>query len=97
MTVRVDQQAKQQFDELCQQFGMSSNTAINIFIYQVIRQKSIPFIISAGEEDKKESARKRVLAAFVKQREKVMGNSEPEVSLDDINHEIDIVRQERDR
>ena len=31
MTVRMDNQQKAQFDKLCEQFGMSANTAINIF------------------------------------------------------------------
>lgn len=94
MTVRVDSQAKLQFDQLCQEFGMSSNTAINIFIHQVIRKGAIPFTISVSDEDKKEAARKRVLAAFNKQREKVMRSTEPEILLEEINHEIDLVRQE---
>ena len=43
MTVRMDNQQKAQFDKLCEQFGMSENTAINIFVKAVIRSKSIPF------------------------------------------------------
>ena len=52
MTVRMDNQQKAQFDKLCEQFGMSANTAINIFVKSVIRSKSIPFSIqSKNEED----------------------------------------------
>ena len=47
MTVRMDNQQKAQFDKLCEQFGMSANTAINIFVKAVIRSKSIPFSIQA--------------------------------------------------
>ena len=39
MTVRMDNQQKAQFDKLCEQFGMSANTAINIFVKAVIRSK----------------------------------------------------------
>ena len=39
MTVRMDNQQKAQFDKLCEQFGMSANTAINIFVKAVIRGK----------------------------------------------------------
>ena len=49
MTVRLDNKQKAIFDELCAQFGMSANTAINIFVKAVIRSKSIPFPIQAGE------------------------------------------------
>ena len=31
MTVRMDSQLKQRFDALCAEFGMSANTAMNIF------------------------------------------------------------------
>ena len=39
MTVRLDNKQKAIFDELCAQFGMSANTAINIFVKAVIRSK----------------------------------------------------------
>ena len=63
MTVRMDNQQKAQFDKLCEQFGMSANTAINIFVKAVIRSKSIPFSIQAkNEEDDKVTAKAK--AAF---------------------------------
>lgn len=52
MTVRMDNQQKAQFDKLCEQFGMSANTAINIFVKAVIRSKSIPFSIQAKMKKK---------------------------------------------
>ena len=54
MTVRMDNQQKAQFDKLCKQFGMSANTAINIFVKAVIRSKSIPFSIQAKNEEEDE-------------------------------------------
>ena len=45
VTVRIDSEIKSQFDELCEQFGMSANTAFNIFVKAVIRSRSIPFTI----------------------------------------------------
>lgn len=47
MTVRVDNNIKKQFDALCEQFGMSVNAAVNVFINAVVRTRSIPFEISA--------------------------------------------------
>ena len=49
MTVRVDNNIKRQFDALCEQFGMSVNAAVNVFINAVVRTRSIPFEISAKE------------------------------------------------
>ena len=54
ITVRIDKQQKAQFDKLCEQFGMSANTAINIFVKAVIRSKSIPFSIQAKNEEEDE-------------------------------------------
>ena len=50
MTVRVDNNIKKQFDALCEQFGMSVNAAVNVFINAVVRTRSIPFEISAKED-----------------------------------------------
>lgn len=54
MTVRMDSEQKALFDSLCEQFGMSANAAINVFVKAVIRTRSIPFSIKAkgNEEDK---------------------------------------------
>ena len=35
-TVRMDAEIKKKFDELCKDFGMSANTAFNIFARAVI-------------------------------------------------------------
>ena len=62
MTVRLDNKQKAIFDELCAQFGMSANTAINIFVKAVIRSKSIPFPIQAKNEEDEVTAKAK--AAF---------------------------------
>ena len=38
MTVRMDSQLKQMFDSLCAQFGMSANTAMNVFAKAVVQR-----------------------------------------------------------
>ena len=68
MTVRMDNQQKAQFDKLCEQFGMSANTAINIFVKAVIRSKSIPFSIQAKNEEDEVTAKAK--AAFKQLRAK---------------------------
>lgn len=49
MTAHMESQQKIQFEKLCEEFGLSANTAINIFVKAVIRTKSIPFTIKAEE------------------------------------------------
>ena len=93
MTVRMDNQQKAQFDKLCEQFGMSANTAINIFVKAVIRSKSIPFSIQAKEEE--DEVTEKAKAAFKQLRAKAERGETPELTLDEINEEIREVRRLR--
>ena len=92
MTVRMDNQQKAQFDKLCEQFGMSANTAINIFVKAVIRSKSIPFSIQAKEEEDEVTAKAK--AAFKYMCDTARENN-IDMSLDEINEEIREVRRLR--
>lgn len=47
MTVRLDSELKKQFTELCNELGMSVNTAINIFVKAALRNHGIPFEVQA--------------------------------------------------
>ena len=93
MTVRLDNKQKAIFDELCAQFGMSANTAINIFVKAVIRNKSIPFPIQAKNEEEDEVTAK-AKAAFQYMRDTARENN-IDMSLDEINEEIREVRRLR--
>ena len=90
MTVRLDKQQKAIFDELCEQFGMSVNTAINIFVRAVIRTRRIPFAITAETDN---DIRTKALNAFSEIRREAEANPEDEMSLEEINAEIDGARQ----
>ena len=90
ITVRIDSEMKSQFDELCEQFGMSANTAFNIFVKAVIRSRSIPFTISDARP-----AQPSALDLFMQQRRAAEVSPEPEITLDEINAEIRAVREER--
>ena len=92
MTVRMDNQQKAQFDKLCEQFGMSANTAINIFVKAVIRSKSIPFSIQAKNEEDEVTAKAK--AAFKYMCDTARENN-IDMSLDEINEEIRKVRRLR--
>ena len=90
MTVRLDSVQKAKFDQLCEQFGMSANTAINIFVRTVIRNRCIPFTIAA---EPKESVREKAIQAFRDIRREAQNR--PELSLEEINEEINAVREAR--
>ena len=92
MTVRMDNLQKMQFDSLCEQFGMSANTAINIFVKAVIRSKSIPFSIQVNDEKCKYVP---ALEMFRRLRVNAEKGETPELSLAEINEEIKEVRKMR--
>lgn len=93
MTVRLDAQMKSQFDVLCEQFGMSANTAINIFVNAVVRSKSIPFSINVTDE--KEAVRQRAIKAIESMRKSAEESGVSKMTLDEINEEIRLAREER--
>ena len=90
VTVRMDSEMKSQFDELCEQFGMSANTAFNIFVKAVIRSRSIPFTIRGSRAETPS-----VLDLFMQQRKAAEASQEPEMTLEEINEEIRAAREER--
>lgn len=90
VTVRIDSEMKAQFDELCNKFGMSINTAFNIFVNAVVRSRSIPFTI---EDDRVEKS--SAFDLFMKQRKAAESSYEPEMTLEEINAEIRAAREEK--
>ena len=46
ISIRLDSDTKKQFDELCKEFGLSTNAAFNLFAKTVVREQAIPFPIS---------------------------------------------------
>lgn len=94
MTIRIDNKQKAMFDNLCEQFGMSANTAINIFVRAVIRNRSIPFPITAEPED---DVRAKAIMAFREIRKEAEAQTEPEMTLEEINAEINAVREAKNK
>ena len=91
MTVRTDAVLKATFDSLCEQFGMSANTAMNIFMRAVVETRSIPFRI--GKQTERDDIRLQRL--MEENRQYRVNNNLPEMSLEEINAEIAAYRAER--
>ncbi|MCQ2192263.1 MAG: type II toxin-antitoxin system RelB/DinJ family antitoxin [Paludibacteraceae bacterium] len=89
MTVRTDAELKAVFVKLCEEFGMSANTAMNVFMRAVAETKSIPFTIGKSKDIEAEN----LMKMFEANR---MANADrKEISLEEINAEISCVRAER--
>lgn len=46
ISIRIDNQLKQQFDSLCNELGLSMTSALNLFVKTVVREQRIPFEIA---------------------------------------------------
>ena len=90
-SVRMDENLKRQFDALCSDVGMTASTAFNIFAKTVVRERKIPFEITAEKSD-------ITLAdgynAFMALRNEAMKNGLQDLSLEEINAEISLARLE---
>lgn len=45
---RMDEDLKQEFDDLCNEFGLNTTTAFNVFARAVVRERKIPFELKAA-------------------------------------------------
>lgn len=88
-SVRMDETLKKQFDGLCQEFGMNASTAINVFARAVVRERRIPFEISSPETD---ITREGAMQAFQSLRSQAKDHGVSDMSLDEINQEINRAR-----
>lgn len=91
ITIRTEDTIKKQFDGLCNEFGMSVNTAFNIFMRTVVRTRSIPFAIQSNSNTKEELLAKG-RNAFELLRKEALENGLPPMTLEDINKEISDTR-----
>ena len=63
ISIRLDSDIKKQFENLCKEFGLSTNAAFNLFARTVVREQAIPFPISlnGSESETKSSAAQKAL------------------------------------
>lgn len=89
-TIRMDTELKAEFDKLCNEFGMSANTAFNIYAKTVVRQRRIPFQIEADPVDE---VMERGRKAFYEMRKTASENGTAGMSLEEINEEIRLAKE----
>ena len=80
MTIRMEASLNSSFDALCSQFGMSANTAMNVFARAVVQRGKIPFEIRGDKTEATSDALKAVQAL----RPKAEPGRIPEMTLDEI-------------
>ena len=81
------------FDALCAQFGMSANTAMNVFAKAVVQRGKIPFEIRGDKPVAVEES--EGLKAFRAIRAMAEAGAFPDLSIEEINEEIREARKSR--
>lgn len=52
ISIRVNSDLKQNFDNLCNELGFNMSTAITMFIKAAVREQGIPFALSINDYNK---------------------------------------------
>ena len=100
ITVRVEPTLKKNFYALCEDFGLSVSSAINIFMKAVVREKKIPFeikkeatvSINKNSYNTEDEIIEKGKKAFEEMRRIVRESVVEEPTLEEINAEIKAVR-----
>jgi DNA-damage-inducible protein J len=92
LSMRVDDNLKKNFDMICDDFGFTSTAAITVFMKTVVRERRIPFEIKASS---REQINNDAWAAFMKMRDQAAAAGVQDMSLEEINAEIQKARNEQ--
>ncbi len=52
INIRIDKNLKEQFDNLCEELGVTMSSLINIFIKRAVREQGLPFALSIRDYNK---------------------------------------------
>ena len=50
INIRMDEDLKKKFDEICNELGLNMTTAINVFARAVVRKHGIPFDLNLNDD-----------------------------------------------
>jgi DNA-damage-inducible protein J len=89
LQVRVDDELKKQATEIFNELGIDLSTAVRMFLKKAVLEKGLPF------DAKIDAGGLRMLAALEEMQKKSKENGNSEMTLDEINEEIRLAREER--
>ena len=90
MSIRIDEDLKNDFERYCSMLGMSMSTAFTIFAKTLVRERKMPFEIRLQEPSREEA--KAILEQMVKISE---GNGLSNMTMEEIDEEIKLTRKEK--
>ena len=91
ITFRVEDDLKNNFETLCNEFGFNYTAAFTVFMKAVVREKRIPFEIRSSQSMRNAKA----WESFMKMRRQAADEGLQDLSLDEINEIIKEARDEK--
>ena len=88
-SIRMDENLKNNFEKMCESFGISMTAAFNLFATAVVNERRIPFEIKAKTITKEEA-----LFNIETMRAQALSKNPSGLTLDEINKEIDKARNQ---
>ncbi|UTC67230.1 MULTISPECIES: type II toxin-antitoxin system RelB/DinJ family antitoxin [unclassified Treponema] len=94
--IRVDEKLKDDVTAVYEQLGLDLSTAVRIFFKRSIAENGIPFSMkleNANQNDVKKQISPEILSAMQSMSQNAAINGVSEMSLDEINYEIEACRK----
>ena len=95
LTIRIDEEAKREFDTFCQNVGISMSTAFNMYIKAVLRTRQLPFLVTDIDSSRQKKARMELKRAFEAAQEDSVKNGTDKMTMEEIDAEIAAYRREK--
>jgi len=93
VTVRIDEETKRQFDDFCDNVGITITAAFNMFIKATLRTRELPFAVTDLES--RRQAGKELYDAFRAMQEQSVINGTDKMTMEEIDEIIAESRRER--
>ena len=94
LNVKIDRDVKAEADNMFNSMGMTLSTAINIFVRQAVKERAIPFTISAEPSKQSIDSGFLLREALKEAQDQAVINGTSEITLNEINDIISEVRRE---
>ncbi|MCR5288521.1 MAG: type II toxin-antitoxin system RelB/DinJ family antitoxin [Treponema sp.] len=95
--IRVDDKLKEDVSAIYEQLGLDLSTAVRIFFKRTVAEQGIPFSMKLNNDSKRSYARKKipqdVMLAMQQMSDSTEKNGVSDLSLEEINAEIQSVRK----
>ena len=92
LNIKIDRNLKKQADALFNAMGMTLSTAVNVFVRQAVQEQAIPFAVRL---DSDAAVTSRAKEALKEARAQSVINGTANMTMDEIDAEIQSYRQER--